>query len=844
MKTEWTSSLAGRLKDRAEGIKDPSDDAEEDPIQDPRFMRPIGDDEAPKFDLYDDDEMEDDGFGEPPLEEDDPIEFDRYVGAKIRDNRDGIECFGVVQGRKRKAEGNFIGKYHENSYLDTSIYEIKWEDGRVGHYRANEIVESLIMNVDKEGNTLLHVKEIVDHRHDASAIKTDDVMLNGKKRRTTKGWDLCVEVQGGETEWIDLKTAKESYPVLVAEYAVANKLVSEPAFAWWVPYTLKKRDRVLKAVNRRALTRKSEKFGLEVPSSGPRGVKRAYEIDGETGTEYWSVAMKKEVGTVLPALKVLEPNKSVPPGFVRIDLMTVFDVKMGLTRKARICARGDQTDPPLSVTYASVVTRESIRIGFTIAALNGLNVLSADIAGAYLNAPCAEKIYTILGREFGDLGGRTAIVVKALYGLKSSGFSWRSTLAKTLRESMGFTPCRGDQDVWRREAQRADKSRYYEYLFVYTDDVIAISENPDAIMKKLGTFYLLKPDSVQEPKTFLGATISKCRMDGTDYDTWTIGSKAHLVEALRVVKQRIAGKKYHLQLQKKVKTVLPSGYKPELDGSKEVDDETAIVYMQFVGILRWLVELGRIDVAAGVSMMSAYNAMPRVGHFHAVLHMFAYLENNLDWELAMDCRPKEWNVIPEQSWKEFYAFPKDELPPDMPEPLGKAVELTMFVDASHAANVVTRQSRTGVIIYVMGAPVVWFSKKQNSIETSSFGSEFMALKTGIELLEGLRYKLRMMGVPIDGYCSTFVDNNSVVVNTSSPESTLKKKSNSIAYHFARAKSAADVLRVDWVPTDENCVDILTKLLTGTKTAELRLLTMYRGEEVREIQAMNRYWRIV
>src|SRR5210317_2208664 len=178
----------------------------------------------------------------------------------------------------------------------------------------------------------------------------------------------------------------------------------------------------------------------------------------------------------------------------------------------------------------------------------------------------------------------------------------------------------------------------------------------------------------------------------------------------------------------------------------------------------------------------------------------------------------------------------------------RSSELTMFVDAPHAANVVTRQSRTGVIIYVMGDPVIWFSKKQNSIETSSFGSEFMALKTGIELFEGLRYKLRMMGVSIDGYGSTFVDKNSVVVNTSSPESTLKKKSNSIAYHFACAKSAADVLRVDWVPTDENCADILTKLLTGTKTAELRLLTMYRGDddskEVREIQAMNRYWRIV
>jgi len=122
----------------------------------------------------------------------------------------------------------------------------------------------------------------------------------------------------------------------------------------------------------------------------------------------------------------------------------------------------------------------------------------------------------------------------------------------------------------------------------------------------------------------------------------------------------------------------------------------------------------------------------------------------------------------------------------MPKALGEPVRLTMFVDASHASNVVTRQSRTGVFIYVNSALVMWYSKKQNSIETSSFGSEFMALKTGVEMLEGLRFKLQMMGVPIEGYCHTFADNNSVVCNGSMPESTLRKKSNSVAYNYVRS----------------------------------------------------------
>ena len=164
--------------------------------------------------------------------------------------------------------------------------------------------------------------------------------------------------------------------------------------------------------------------------------------------------------------------------------------------------------------------------------------------------------------------------------------------------------------------------------------------------------------------------------------------------------------------------------------------------------------------------------------------------------------------------------------PDMPEPRGKAVQITMFVDASHAANLITRQSRTGVLIFVNRAPIIWYSKKQNSIETSSFGSEFMALKTGVEMLEALRYKLRMMGVPLDGYAHVKVDNMSVVKNSSVPESTLKKKSNSIAYHYVRSKCAADIIRVAYENTKTNLSDMLTKAQSGPVRKELASKVMF------------------
>ncbi len=164
--------------------------------------------------------------------------------------------------------------------------------------------------------------------------------------------------------------------------------------------------------------------------------------------------------------------------------------------------------------------------------------------------------------------------------------------------------------------------------------------------------------------------------------------------------------------------------------------------------------------------------MPREGHLEALFHIFVYLSTHNRSKIVMDDDIPIIDAEPTPDFKEFYPFAEDVIPEQMPEPRGKEVQITMFVDASHAANMVTRQSRTGVLIFVNRAPILWYSKKQNSIETSTFGSEFMALKTGMELLEGLRCKLRMMGIGIDGHAHVRVDNMSVVNNASVPESML------------------------------------------------------------------------
>jgi hypothetical protein len=119
----------------------------------------------------------------------------------------------------------------------------------------------------------------------------------------------------------------------------------------------------------------------------------------------------------------------------------------------------------------------------------------------------------------------------------------------------------------------------------------------------------------------------------------------------------------------------------------------------------------------------------------------------------------------------------------------------MFCDAAHATCLSTRRSTTGIIIFINGSPISWYSKRQNTIETSTFGSEFVALRIALEMNDALRYKLRMMGIPINGPSNCFCDNESVWKNSTMPQSTLSKKHNSVAYHKCRECVAKGAVRI-------------------------------------------------
>ena len=130
----------------------------------------------------------------------------------------------------------------------------------------------------------------------------------------------------------------------------------------------------------------------------------------------------------------------------------------------------------------------------------------------------------------------------------------------------------------------------------------------------------------------------------------------------------------------------------------------------------------------------------------------------------------------------------------MPEALGKYVVIKAYVDANHAGNMSNRRSHSGIIIYVNNSPIIWYSKKQNTVEASSFGLEFFAIGIVTEMIESLRYKLRCFGIPVEGPAEVFCDNIPVIKNLSIPTSALKKRHNVICYHRVGGAQSAGVYK--------------------------------------------------
>ena len=727
-----------------------------------------------------------------------------------------------VMKRITGESGEQVGLYDDNPMLNSIMYEVEFDDGQIKEYSATAIAENILSQVDDDGFSSPMFRAIVGHRKNDNAVGKNDRYVqdrHGRKRprKTTKGWELEVLWSNGSNSWIELKHLKESNPVDVAEYAVASKIDKEPAFSWWVKYTLRKRDAIISAVRARA-RKVTHKYGIELPTS----VEHAYELDQKNGNTFWRDAIQKEMYELGRAIEIKgEEVTRAPPGWSQVSGHIVWDVKMDFTRKMRWVLDGHKTPDPIYSNFAGVVSRESVRIVLTYAALNDLDVCAADIRNAYLQAPSSRKDYIICGPEFGlENVGRIGLIHRALYGGKTAGRDFRNHL-RSCMHFMGFVSCPADPDVWMRPAEKESGEKYWEYLLLYTDDALCVSEHPERTLRNdLGRYFQLKEESIGPPKIYLGGSIRKVELE-TGVKAWAFGSAQYVQAAVKNVEKYLSEQQQsgddRFSVPKRVRSPMRTSYRPELDTSAVLGSKEASYYQSLIGVLRWIVELGRVDIVIECSMMSSYVTMPRVGHLEQVLNIFGYLKSHHNAELVFDPTPQEIDedAFRRRDWStsEFgHLEQKEELPPNAPEARGSGFHIVAKVDADHGSDTVTRRSRSGFFVWINSALVCWFSKKQTSVESSSFGSEFCAMKQCCEYIRGLRYKLRMMGIPIYGPAYIHGDNQSVLANTTIPESQLKKKMHSLAYFFIREGVSRDEWRTSYINTHENESDMLTKML--------------------------------
>jgi hypothetical protein len=379
----------------------------------------------------------------------------------------------------------------------------------------------------------------------------------------------------------------------------------------------------------------------------------------------------------------------------------------------------------------------------------------------------------------------------------------------------GYKPSCGDPDVWLRPAIATDRTAVYEYILVYVDDIFFVSPDTALTMSQIQENFKFKNNEIKPPDTYLGATLKLKSIEGMT--CWNMSSAKYVNAAITNVQEKLAT--CNTTLPTKCYTPLHTGYRPEDDVSAGLDQNDTTYYQELIVVLCWAIELGRNDISCKVSMLSSHLALPREGHLQQALHVFGYLKQYPKKSLYFNpgCILVPHECFQKFDWADFYKDAHKEIPLDAPEPQGHVVLISYFVDADHAAN--RQTGKTGILCFLNKAPISWCSKRQNTVELSTFGSEFVAMRTAVEQIQALRLKLRWMGIPLDGPANIFCDHLSVVKSSTQPECTLSKKHNGIAYHKVREAVAGGWIQIAYEPTKTNLADILTKSLSAQQRGQ-------------------------
>ena len=551
----------------------------------------------------------------------------------------------------------------------------------------NQLMDYIQKGTDAEEDpdSLFKFRDIVAHQGPPESTDPDQ---KGSK------YNVMVEWESGEVTYEPLTLISKDDPITCAVYAKKHDLLDTTGWKHLKRYA-RTSKRLIRAVKQSRIrqVRASARYqhGFQVP----KDYNDAIRLDKENSNTHWQDAMDLEL-TQIHEYKVFKDTgkaqfhngKAVTPdGF----------------QKARLVADGHLTKEPVESIYSGVVSLRSLRMVVFLSQLNDLEIWGADVGIAYLEVYTDEKLCTIAGPEFKELQGHPLIMIKALHGTHSGGARWHDRLFDILQE-LKFKPSKADPDVWMRPEPGGT---CYEYTAVYVDDLTIAAKDPQAFCKELKEKYNLKLKGVGPLEYHLGCTYKK------DPDGTLAADPRRYINKILESYERMFKEK-----PRKSRPPLEGGDHPEFHTPELCDEHQTNQFQTLVGQLQWLISPGHFDIAVHVMSLSRFRAQPRKGHLDRAKRIVGYLLFLPDGAIRFRTGEPDFSSLNDQEYdwtRSVYSGACEQIPHDIPKPLGEHGQTTHYVDANLHHDHATGKAVTAVLHFLNQTPIDAYSKRHHLV---------------------------------------------------------------------------------------------------------------------------------
>ena len=515
------------------------------------------------------------------------------------------------------------GEHHMAKIIDIDDHGQPLEDIK---FKLHQLMDYIQKGTDGEEDpdSLFKFRDIVAHQ---GPLESTDPDQKGSK------YNVMVEWESGEVTYEPLALISKDDPITCAVYAKKHDLLDTTR--WNHPKRHAKiSKRLIRAVKQSSIrqVRASARYqhGFQVP---------------ENSNTHWQDEMDLEL-THIHEYKVFKDTVK-------------YDEKL----KARLVADGHLTKEP-------VVSLRSLRMVVFLSQLNDFELWGADVGNAYLEAYTDQKLCIIVGPEFKELQGHLLIMIKTLHGTRSGGARWHDRLFDILQE-LKFKPSKADPDVWMRPEPGGT---CYEYIAVYVDDLAIAAKDPQAFCNELKKRYNLKLKGVGHLEYHLGCTYKK------DPDGTLAADPRRYVNKILESYERMFKEK-----PRKSRPPLEEGDHPELHTPELCDEHQTNQFQTLVGQLQWLISPGQFDIAVHVMSLSRFRAQPRKGHLDRAKRIVGYLLFLPDGAIRFRTGEPDFSSLNDQEYdwtRSVYSGACEQIPHDIPKPLGEHGQTTHYVDAN------------------------------------------------------------------------------------------------------------------------------------------------------------------